>query len=144
MASPASQPRGSPSAVDTPPPAAAETPSTIVARVVRSFGFAVQGIVTITWTQPNFVIHLVAAVAALGAGVLLRLTAPELALIVLTIVVVLATEALNTAIEAACDVVSPAYHPLIKRAKDASAAAVLIAAIGAVVIAALVFLPHVR
>jgi diacylglycerol kinase len=52
-------------------------------------------------------------------------------------------ECLNTALETLCDRVSPDYHPLIKRAKDISAAAVLIAAIGSVAIALLLFVPHV-
>ena len=73
---------------------------------------------------------------------LLRLSPVELALIVLTISVVLAAEALNTALETVCDLVSPAYHPLVKRAKDASAAAVLVTAIGSVLVALLLFVPH--
>jgi diacylglycerol kinase (ATP) len=125
-------------------PASRTREARTIARVARSFKFAFDGMVTVTRTQPNFVIHLVAAAVALGTGVLLRLSNAELALIVLTIGVVLACEALNTAVEAVCDAVSPTYHPLIKRAKDASAAAVLITAIGAVVIAVLVFIPHFR
>jgi diacylglycerol kinase len=55
---------------------------------------------------------------------------------------VLLVESVNTALESVCDLVSPGYHHLIKRAKDVSAAAVLIAAITAVAVAALVYLPH--
>jgi diacylglycerol kinase len=109
---------------------------------VRSFGFAFAGLRTVIRSQPNYRIHLLAAIVALGAGLLLRLSPAELALLVLTVALVLAAEALNTAIETVCDLVSPAYHPLVKRAKDASAAAVLITAIASVVIAALLLLPH--
>ena len=35
-------------------------------------------------------------------------------------------EALNTCLETLCDLVSPTYHPLVKKCKDVSAAAVLI------------------
>jgi diacylglycerol kinase len=113
-------------------------------RLVRSFGYALAGLGSVVRTQPNFRIHLLAAAVALALGVILRLSPPELALIVLTIAVVLAAEALNTAIEAVCDLVSPAYHPLVKRAKDAAAAGVLLAAIGSVIVAVLVFVPHLR
>lgn len=93
-------------------------------------------------TQPNFLVHLAAMCVALVAGAALRLSPPELAIIVLTVVVVLAAECVNTALEALCDVASPDYHPLVKRAKDVAAAAVLVAALGAVVIAVLLFAPH--
>jgi diacylglycerol kinase len=72
----------------------------------------------------------------------LRLNPAEMALIVLTIALVLIVEAMNTALEAACDLASPGYHPLVKRAKDVSAAAVLIAAVAAVAIAVLLFGPR--
>jgi len=93
-------------------------------------------------TQPNFLVHIVLATAALILAIVLRLSPPELALVILTIALVLVVECLNTAIEAVSDLVSPGFHPLIKRAKDVSAAAVLIGAIGALVIAVLLFVPR--
>jgi diacylglycerol kinase len=41
-----------------------------------------------------------------------------------------------------CDLVSPGYHPLVKKAKDVSAAAVLISALAAVGVAIAVFAPR--
>ena len=108
---------------------------------MRSFGFAFEGLSTLLRTQPNFVVHCATACVALGLGVVLRLSPPELALIVLTIALVLVVEAINTALETLCDLVSPGFHPLIKRAKDISAAAVLISALAAIGVAVLLFLP---
>jgi diacylglycerol kinase (ATP) len=51
-------------------------------------------------------------------------------------------EALNTAFESLCDVASPEFHPMVERAKDVAAGAVLVAAIGSVVIGLLVFGPR--
>ncbi len=112
------------------------------ARIVRSFGFAFEGLIVLVRTQPNFWVHVVAAAAALGLGVVLRLSPPELALIVLTAGVVLVVEALNTCLETLCDLVSPTHHPLVKKCKDVSAAAVLISALAAVGVAALLFIPR--
>ena len=109
---------------------------------MRSFGYAFEGLATLVRTQPNFRIHVVAACAALGLGVLVRLSLPELALLVLTAMLVMVVEALNTCLEMLCDLVSPTYHPLVKKAKDVSAAAVLISALAAVAVAALLFLPR--
>ena len=49
---------------------------------------------------------------------------------------------MNTAIETLTDLASPAYHPLAGKAKDVAAGAVLLAALGALVVGALVFVPH--
>ena len=94
-------------------------------------------------TQPNFVVHLAAMCGALVLGAALGLSPTELAIIVLAVAVVLGAECVNTALEALCDVASPDYHPLVKRAKDVAAAAVLVSAIGSVAIAVLLFVPHV-
>jgi diacylglycerol kinase (ATP) len=110
--------------------------------VLRSFGYAFEGLAVMLRTQPNFLVHLSLATVALILALVLHLSPSELALIVLTIALVLVVECLNTALEAVSDLVSPGYHPLIKRAKDVSAAAVLIAAIGAVLIAVLLFVPR--
>ena len=110
---------------------------------MRSFGYAVEGLGVMLRTQPNFLVHLTAAVVVIVLGIVVRLTAAEFALVALTIAVVLVVECLNTAVESMCDLVSPGFHPLVKRAKDVSAAAVLIAAAASVTIAALLFFPHV-
>jgi diacylglycerol kinase len=62
--------------------------------------------------------------------------------LVSAIALVWAAEALNTAVELLTDLVQPERHPLAGRAKDAAAAGVLLASIGAAVIGALVFLPR--
>jgi len=111
-------------------------------RILRSFGFAFEGLGALVRTQPNFRVHLALASAALVLGVVLRLSPAEMALIVLTAGLVLVVEALNTCLETLCDLVSPSYHPLVKKCKDISAAAVLISALAAVAIAALLFLPR--
>jgi diacylglycerol kinase (ATP) len=111
-------------------------------RVLRSFGYAFEGLGTLLRTQPNFVVHVVAACLVVCLGLILRLDLRDMALVVLTIALVLAVECVNTALETLCDLVSPGFHPLVKRAKDISAAAVLLAALAAVGIAALLFLPR--
>ena len=111
-------------------------------RILRSFGYAGEGLLAMLRTQPNFGVHVVAAVLALGLALALRLSVAEVAVLALTIAIVLIVECLNTALETLCDLVSPGYHPLVKRAKDVSAAAVLIAALAAVAVGLLLFAPR--
>lgn len=97
----------------------------------RSAGFAWAGIAHSYRTQPNFRIETWAAALALVLALWLR--AP-LAPVALACALVLALELVNTAVEAVVDLVSPEHHPLAKVAKDAAAAAVLLASVGAVVV----------
>jgi diacylglycerol kinase (ATP) len=113
-----------------------------VRRIARSFGYAFEGLWVILRTQPNFWVHLFLAALALTLAIALRLSGAEMAILIVTIAMVLVVEALNTVVETICDLVSPGYHPLVKRAKDVSAAAVLLAALGAIGVAAALFLPR--
>jgi diacylglycerol kinase (ATP) len=63
--------------------------------------------------------------------------------IILAISIVSIGEALNTAFEFLADAASPAFHPLVRNAKDVAAGAVLITALAAAIIGALVFWPYV-
>lgn len=104
----------------------------------RSFVHAYNGLVAVVRTQRNMRVHLLVAVFVLAASVVLGLDSMELAIVVLTIMVVFATEMLNTALEFAVDLLTREFHPLAKLAKDVSAAAVFVASIGAVVVGLLV------
>ena len=110
-------------------------------RLLRSFKFAIAGVSYLFRTQRNARIHAVFAVAACAVSAWLRISREDWAIIILTIAMVLILEGLNTAIEAAVDLASPAYHDLAKTAKDVSAAMVLIAAAASAIIGLLIFGP---
>ena len=109
---------------------------------VRSLRCALDGVGVMLRSQRNVWIHAAATVLVCAAGLGLGLTAAEWCWIVLAIVSVWTTEALNTAVELLVDVVSPGYHPLAGRAKDVAAGAVLISALGSAAIGAIVFGPR--
>lgn len=93
-------------------------------------------------TQPNAWIELTAIMAVTIVGWLFRLAALEWALLALTFSLVLALEAVNTAVEATIDLVSPHYHPLAKIAKDAAAGALVFAVLGSIGVATSIFGPR--
>lgn len=117
-------------------------PAPYLSARLRSFGHAFRGLKVLLQTQPNARIHAAATVLVVAAGVLLRISPVEWALIVLAIAGVWTAEALNTAIEFLVDRVSPDPHPLAGKAKDVAAGAVLIAAIGSALIGGFVFGPY--
>ena len=110
---------------------------------VRSFRYALRGIWTMVSTQHNAWVHSAASVLVIGTGLLAGLTRLEWFVVVLAIVSVWTAESLNTAFEFLCDVTSPEFHPLVEKAKDVAAGAVLITSLGAIAIGGLVFVPHV-
>jgi diacylglycerol kinase len=111
-------------------------------RLIRSFGHAFAGIGHGLRTQGNLRIHLLAAIGVIIAGLLLQITTVEWAILVVTIMIVTTAEMFNTAIEAAIDRAGSEPHPLAKIAKDTAAGAVLIGAIGAVIVGLLIFGPR--
>lgn len=112
-----------------------------IRRRANSFRFAFQGLADLFRTQANARIHLVAAAGTLAAGLYLGLSRLEWVAVSLCIALVLSLEAINTALEYLTDLVAPEYHPLAGKAKDAAAAGVLLAAMGAAAVGALIFLP---
>jgi diacylglycerol kinase len=109
--------------------------------LLRSFGYAFEGIAYILRTQRNSRIELVIAIAAVVLAAWLGITAVEWAVLALTIAIVLALEWINTSLELAVSLASPERHPSAKAAKDVAAACVLLGAITSVVVGVLLLGP---
>ena len=84
-------------------------------------------------------IHLFFAFYVIAAGVITRLSLLEWAAVLFCIALVMALEAFNTALEHLCDEVQKAYSGHIKKAKDAAAGGVLIAAIFSAIVGCMLF-----
>ncbi len=110
---------------------------------ILSFGFAIQGIIAFFKTQHNAWIHLLATIVVITAGFVLKVDNMEWCWLIVSIVLVFMAEMFNTAIEFLTDLVSPEFHPTAKKVKDVAAGAVLIVAMGAVIIGSLIFLPKI-
>ena len=108
-----------------------------------SFRYAINGLTNMFKSEPNARIHAIAATMAVLAGFFFQISRMEWIAVVLCIALVLSLEALNTAIEHLTDLVSPGINPLAGKAKDVAAAAVLLGAIGSVLVATLIFLPKI-
>ena len=111
---------------------------------IRSFSYAIAGILRMIRCQHNAWIHAAATIIAIALGLLFRLSAHEWCWIVLAIAIVWTAEALNTAFEFLADAASPNFSPIVRDAKDVAAGAVLITAIAAVIIGTIIFWPHVE
>ena len=93
-------------------------------------------------SQQNAWVHTIATLLVTICGIHFGLSKFEWCWIILAAISVWTAEALNTAFEFLTDVASPEFHPLAAKAKDVAAGAVLIAAIGSVLIGILIFSPY--
>jgi diacylglycerol kinase (ATP) len=110
---------------------------------LRSFVYAARGVRTMLISQHNAWLHVVATLLVSTGGLVLRVSRLEWIVLVAAVVSVWTAESLNTSLEFLCDVASPEFHPLVEKAKDVAAGAVLICALGAAVVGVLVFAPYV-
>ncbi len=108
---------------------------------IKSFVFAFNGVKIFFHREHNAWIHAAAAGLVITLSCLLRISASEWVAVLFAIALVWVTELINTAIEKLMDHLSPALHPAVKEIKDMAAGAVLIAAVFAVIIASIIFIP---
>ena len=111
-------------------------------RRVESFKYAFAGVAQVFRTQHNAWIHAAINVAAVGLALWLEASPIDWAILVLAMMAVWVSEFINTAVEAVVDVAADGeISPMAATAKDVAAGAVLVAAIGSVVVGLLVLGP---
>ncbi len=108
-----------------------------------SFKNAFNGLVWSLVNQPNYRIHLSLSLLVLGLGFWLKISYTEFLIIIFLITVGLVIETINTAIESTTDAIDTKIREDIRISKDVSAAAMLIYAIGATIIAMMIFIPKI-
>jgi diacylglycerol kinase (ATP) len=108
---------------------------------LRSFSYAFAGIRQFLLREHNARIHLVATIGVIIAGLVLHVSTSEAAMLAIVTGGVWITEMLNTCLERMADLIDPDEHPMIKFIKDLAAGSVLVAAIIAVVVGSLIFIP---
>lgn len=108
-----------------------------------SFKHAIDGIWYVLKSQPNFRFHSVVALFIILLSLKLEITKIEWIVILFTILLVLVTEMINTAIEAMTDLLTQQHNQFAKISKDVSAGMVLITASLSVVVGLIIFLPYI-
>lgn len=113
-----------------------------MAKWVKSFGHALNGLINLFRKERNAQIELVIGILVVAASFYFQITRTEWFVVLFCIGGVVGMEALNTALEKALDRLHPEKHRLIGLAKDISAAAVLWVSIIAAIVGAIVFYPY--
>lgn len=112
-------------------------------RLKKSFTYALKGFSYTYKNEQNFRIQLFIGLVVIAAMIMLNVEVWEAIVLLLLITLVLVLELINTIFEKIVDILKPRIHSYVEIIKDIMAAAVLIASVGASIIALLIFLPRI-
>lgn len=111
-------------------------------KTIQSFRYALRGLKTVWQEERNFKIETGAGIVAIAVATTLRFSALEWALVVISIILVITGEIINTVIEDTMNKIEPAYDPVVGRIKDMMAGYVLLTSCGAVLLGILALIIH--
>lgn len=112
-------------------------------KIKNSFKYAIEGIYTSFKTERNMKIHIFIMILVIIAGIILKINKSEWIICIILFAIVIGSELFNTSIETIVDMVMPEKNEKAKIAKDVSAGAVLVVAIGAAIIGLVIFVPRI-
>ncbi len=112
-------------------------------RFLKSFKYSIEGLKYAYKNEQSLLIHFIATVLAIILGLTFKISHMEWAVLCIALGVVLASELINTAIEAAVDLITLEINPLAKIAKDCGSAATFVFSMIAAVIGIIIFIPKI-
>lgn len=110
-------------------------------KLINSFKYAFSGIITSFKTERNMKIHTLITVLVIIMGILLKISKTEWIICIFAISMVISAELFNTAIETIVDMITTEKNEKARIAKDISAGAVLMTAMGAAIVGLIIFIP---
>lgn len=108
---------------------------------LKSMGFALKGAIKLATTEHSVMVQSSIAVLLVIAGFYFEISREEWMFQTLAIGLVLSIEGLNTAVEKVADFIHPEFHEKIGFIKDIAAGAVFFAAMTAIVIGCIIYIP---
>jgi diacylglycerol kinase (ATP) len=108
---------------------------------IKAFKFASKGFWILITSEKSIISQVFIGIIMTLIGFIMNLSATEWLFQILAIALILVAESLNTGIEKLADFIHPEYHKEIGRIKDISAGAAFFAAIFAVIIGLIIYVP---
>ena len=112
-------------------------------RFLKSWKNSWDGLVNAYLHEQSLYIHAAMSILTIILGIVLKISFNQWAIVLISLIVVLAVELLNTGIEAIVDLITLEYHPLAKIAKDSGSAATFVSSVAAAIIMGFIFIPKV-
>lgn len=113
-----------------------------IRKLIKSFQYALAGLEKVFWEEQNFRVHSFIAALVLLLAVYLKIEVWEFTILIIVIAMILILEIANSIFERLLDLIKPRLHSYVKDIKDMTAALVLVAAVAAVIVGILIFLPY--
>lgn len=110
-------------------------------RFIHSFGYSMAGLRYAYRYEQSMLVHLIAVILVITMGFVVQISLMEWLVCFILMGLVLATELVNTSIEAVVDLACPKIDPLAKIAKDTASAAVLVFSLVAFISGLIIFIP---
>ncbi len=111
--------------------------------LVKSFGYAFEGLFHAIRYNRNLKIHLVVALIVILLSIFIHVTSFEMGILGVMILLVILSEMINTAIEEMVNLITQEHRKEAKIAKDVAAGMVLVASVGSVIVGVLIFTPYI-
>ena len=111
--------------------------------VLHKFKYSFQGFIYCYTHETSFIFETIGIVAIIVCGIIFEITFMQWIFALISMLLIMEIEFLNTAIEATVDLVTQEYHPLAKVAKDCGSAATCMATFMAIIVNAIIFLPYI-
>ena len=112
-------------------------------RLINSFKYAFEGIISALKTEKNMKIHVLIMILVIIFGIILKISKIEWIICIVLFGLVISLELINTAIENVVDLITQEINPKAKIAKDVAAGAVLVSAITSAIIGLMIFVPKI-
>jgi diacylglycerol kinase len=111
--------------------------------LVKSFGYAFEGLFHAIRCNRNFKIHLAVALIVILLSIFFHVRSFEMGILGVMILLVILSEMINTAIEEMVNLITNKHAKEAKIAKDVAAGMVLVASIGSVIVGISIFTPYI-
>lgn len=121
-----------------------QTDKSFITGRFKSIGFALRGAIKLVTTEHSIMVQTAIAIIITIAGFYFNISNEEWMFQIFALGLVLSIEGLNTAVEKVADFVHPQYHERIGFIKDIAAGAVFFAAITAVAVAGIIYIPKIE
>lgn len=120
-----------------------ERDKTFLSGRFKSMGFAFKGAIKLITTEHSVMVQSSIGVLMVIAGFYYKISHEEWLIQTLAIGLVLGIEGLNTAVEKIADFIHPEFHEKIGFIKDIAAGAVFFAAMTAITIGCIIYIPKI-
>jgi len=111
--------------------------------VLHKFKYSFQGMAYCFTHETSFIFEAITIIVVVILGICFHISLMEWVFSLITLVLIMEVEFLNTGIEATVDMVTEEFHPLAKIAKDCGSAATCFATFTALIVNLIIFVPYI-